>query len=729
MDLDGKWFVNRGTGQTVLFRGVNVGGGTKLPIGMPSHERNGFWVDYDRKVTFVGRPFPLNEADEHLDRLSQWGFNLLRFVVTWEAIEHQGPGIYDQDYLEYVVEVLKKCKNYKLKVFIDPHQDTWSRQCGGSGHPGWTHPLVGLDPSNFGPTAAAIVQNTYPTPESFPKMIWNTNYQRLAAATLFTLFFAGKHYAPLCIVNGVNIQTYLQSHYFNAIKQVAYRIHDNDLEDSVVIGYDSMNEPNQGYIDIPDITKLSEDDIAFKMGPMPTAYEGMRLASGIPTAVQNWVFAWNGPRKDGTIMLDPEGREAWLSEEALHEACVIFDWKRDPAWTSGCIWDIHGIWDRKSETVIQPEYFAKGQYHKYWIEFLQNYTEAIRSIHTDAIIFVQPPVIEAPPLIPRSLERLAYAPHWYDGLTLVKKKWCSYNVDVVNLNRGKYGTGPLRFLRALRVGEKAIRQCFVDQLQTIQSEGQANVGDYPCVIGEIGIPFDMEQTSKSSGLLGGIWGWLSSFFFEVHSDSSISTPNSDQNKAMDANMNAIESNLLNCAIWHYMPDNDSFWGDCWNGEDLSILQLEREDSSDTVVNENVWQSEYSCEDESNSRLMSRSRNTRSIISLHRPYPQRISGVPVSLKVVSPTFNERGSCTFRYKARPGEQKSHETELYLPSSYYPPLSEDKSGTDVWMSHGYFTKTVVKERHWILTWTVDTSNDSEAIYEIRIEGLKIQKKQKMY
>jgi hypothetical protein len=91
IDLNGPFFVDKETKRTLLFHGINVGGGAKLPVGVPSHSRQGFWVDYDRKVTFVGRPFPLEEADLHFQRLVSLGFNLVRFVITWEAIEHEGP--------------------------------------------------------------------------------------------------------------------------------------------------------------------------------------------------------------------------------------------------------------------------------------------------------------------------------------------------------------------------------------------------------------------------------------------------------------------------------------------------------------------------------------------------------------------------------------------------------------------------------------------------------------
>ncbi len=97
-------------GRTLILRGVNLGGTSKIPAKTSSDPR---------AVSFVGRPFPLAQADEHFRRLQGWGFTFERLVVPWEAIEHAAPGVYDKAYLDYLHELVKRANTYGIRVLID----------------------------------------------------------------------------------------------------------------------------------------------------------------------------------------------------------------------------------------------------------------------------------------------------------------------------------------------------------------------------------------------------------------------------------------------------------------------------------------------------------------------------------------------------------------------------------------------------------------------------------
>ena len=157
----------------LLLRGVNLSGNCKLPTSPVGYTHlNQHWSalkfpDVAESISFVGRPFPLEEAREHYARLQRWGFNCARFLVTWEAIEHAGPGKYDVEYLDYLEEVVRMAGEYGIYVFIDPHQDTWSRMSGGSGAPAWTFEVAGLDVGALEEAGAAFTMSMAKDPAKF----------------------------------------------------------------------------------------------------------------------------------------------------------------------------------------------------------------------------------------------------------------------------------------------------------------------------------------------------------------------------------------------------------------------------------------------------------------------------------------------------------------------------------------------------------------------------------
>ncbi|SMR60363.1 unnamed protein product [Zymoseptoria tritici ST99CH_1E4] len=560
--IDGATFRDSADRQVTL-HGINIAGDSKLPAApdIPSHTREHFFEGDD--VSFVNRPFALSEAHTHFSRLRRWGFNTIRYIFTWEALEHAGPGNYDEDFIKHTINTLRVAQEYGFYVFMDPHQDVWSRFTGGSGAPMWTIYACGLDPKKLMDTEASLVQNTWPDPAQYPKMVWATNYTRLAVQTIFTLFFSGKEFAPKCVIDGKNIQDYLQEHFVGACKHLATRIHEaGDLEGETVIGYETVNEPNKGYYGHPDLSKIPKDQ-KLRKATTPTGFQAMLTGSGRAVEIETWEFGGLGPYKSGTQLVDPKGTSAWLDPGNWDDS--TYGWKRSPDWKLGeCIWAQHGVWDPKTNELLRPQYFAKhpstGETldQDVWtntdfMDYYKHHTSAMRSVWSDCFLLIQPSPFEIPPEIKGTPEgddaNTIFASHFYDGITLITKKWNRYwNVDVLGVLRGRYSSPAF----AIRLGETAIRKCFRDQLSSIRQEGIDNMGVHPCLFTEIGIPYDMDnQHAYKTG------------------------DYSSQSAAIDANFFAIEgSQVQGLTWWVYTASNSHYWGDQWNGEDLSIYSSE-----------------------------------------------------------------------------------------------------------------------------------------------------------
>jgi len=520
MRIEGSAFKDD-QGRTLLLRGANLGGSSKVPFrpNGATHIRDGFFDHRD--VSFVGRPFPLEKAGEHLARLRAWGFNVLRLLVTWEAVEHAGPGLYDQDYLDYLCEVVRKAGEHGLDLFVDPHQDVWSRMSGGDGAPGWTFEAVGMDVARFAETGAAVVHATHGDP--FPRMIWPTNAAKLASATLFTLFFGGTDFCPRTHVDGEPAQEFLQRHYVNAILQVVHRL--KGLPN--VLGYESMNEPSSGWIGWPD---LATNHGLLRLGCTPTPFQAMLLGAGFPQEVDVWKMGVRGARRTGQQWVNPAGVPAW------HDGVEC-------PWRENGVWDVDGGGQPR---LLRPHHFAQVDgrsvsFNDYLSPFLQRYARAIRSVDPGAMIFLEGVVGRPPPRWDaQDVPNAVHAAHWYDGLTLFTKKWIPFlGVDM--------STGKLSF------GQRRVRRAFARQLARIKADSSERMGGIPTLIGEFGIPFDLR--GKRAYRTGNF---------------------SAQVQAMDRSFRALEANQLSGTVWNYTADNDNRRGDQWNDEDLSIYSRDQQ---------------------------------------------------------------------------------------------------------------------------------------------------------
>jgi hypothetical protein len=600
IDIRGTTFRDA-AGRHVLLRGVNLGGDSKLPYSPNGGTHLPTDFSGHRTVSFIGRPAPLDQLDEHLARLQRWGFNCLRLLTSWEAVEHAGPGQHDEAYLDYFAEVCRRAGTYGLHVFIDFHQDVWSRMSGGDGAPGWTWEAAGLDFTRFHDAGGAhVMQHVYDPSvggrqASYPAMSWSGNYARPANGIIWTLFFAGADFAPTAKVDGQNVQTYLQNHYLGAMRAVAERVAHLDH----VIGFDTLNEPGTGYVG-----KAMEQSIARGQGPQWSPLDGLAAASGIPRDLPLYTF---GQGVSGRQRVNEAGLSIWL---AGHE---------DPFRAAGA-WDLdaHG-----EPAALTPNYFCEVGSRKielerdYMVPFFNRVTEAVRGIRPAWLVFAEIDPFEAgrgggfPQGCP---DRTVNASHWYDVSALMTKRFTPARMTHVL-------TG------VVREGEAAIEDGYTEELAMLKQAGDRLNGGAPTLIGECGIPYDLNGAEA-------YWRWAAG-----DRDPDIW---SAQTIALDLMYNAFDRLLLSSTQWNYTASNsnDPMIGDGWNQEDLSIWSPDQAGAPDGP-----------------------DAGGRAVEGFCRPYVRAAQGT-----IVSQTF-DRVTGTFETVIDADLAVDAATEIFVPDVQYP------------------------------------------------------------
>ncbi|KAI0222687.1 hypothetical protein L0F63_006576, partial [Massospora cicadina] len=604
-------------GRYLFLRGVNVAGCSKIPkLGTKGVQ----YPDADfydhRHVDFVGRPFQLEEAPEHFQRLRLWGLTVLRVLVPWEALEHEGPGLYDHRYIAYLRQLLTLAQGYGFKVVIDPHQDVWSRFSGGSGAPGWTFEVAGMDLTQFDETGAAHLQGM-PLLHPSHVPLWMTNQTKLAAATMLTLFFGGNTFAPGRQYEGVSVQDFLQGHYISCYRHLARQL--KGL--ACVLGFEVINEPHPGYIGVQRIDRFDESR-ELHLGLMPSPLQSMALGDGLAQRVKYYNKSWPWPsRAAGVCDVNPRGARAWL------------------AFTS-CVWREQGVWGVHPTTgapvALKLHHFSKTAAgapvdfnQDFYLPFVRRFAAAIREAEPELIVFLAPIPNQPPPkLRAGELGAVVYAPHWYDLRSVFTKSFDGrVTYDVLALTRGSRNLFAHTYF-----GAGGTRRCYSKQIRTVRGWGQ-RLGTAPTWVGEVGIPFDINGRQA-----------YATQDYALHE------------RFMDAVLNAVEENFASFALWNYNPLNSHVAGDGWNLEDFSIYCKDHVATPDPTKEANPLHCGGRC-----------------LGAVARPYAAKVAGRPLhtSFDLATLEFHLEFAST---PPNPGaistdDVRIHrQTEIFLPSFHY-------------------------------------------------------------
>lgn len=669
--IDGDRFVDA-WGRTLSLRGWNVAGASKVPTKPDgfTHLWDGDTFYQHRTVTFVGRPFPLEEADLHFQRLQAWGMPLIRLMVTWESIGHAGPNPstdLDLEYIAYLRKLIEMMPKYGLKCFICAHQDVWSRYCGGSGAPGWTFEAAGLNLESFHETGAAYIhgqdlhrRRQAPPNEREPSgpFVWPSGNQKLAAATMATLFWAGEALAPklTCLrasLDGkgqeetVSVQQFLQDACIEAYGRLADEV--GSLE--ACLGFEPMNEPDRGLVNLASFHKWNYNT-DLHIGFYPSLLQALALGSGYAQTVPYYVKSWPFPtRLSHKTLVDPKGCSAWLPKE---EKAVI----DRPRGMGECIWRSHGVWDWDAKhqyaLVREKNYFdydhrpgREGQrlewYRDCYARFVLKFAERVSRRFSHHLSFVEPlPNQFMPPWEPDqgsekkqqpveykhriNLARpknFIYAPHFYDLNVLFSKAYHLMSVNVQGLARGMF------VLKALYFGPAGLRKNYAVQLRNLVHHTKKLLGPVPTVIGEVGIPFD------------------------INNQHAFKTGDySRQRELLHGLIGAMEDNLLNFTLWNYNPLNTTEHGDGWNDEDFSIVTSTRgtADSCNAAYEEDEMY-----------------RGGRCLDVAIRPYAVKIAGKPIRSEWDPKTLHFELEWE-SLSASPKGERGRLTEVFLPMYHY-------------------------------------------------------------
>jgi uncharacterized membrane protein HdeD (DUF308 family) len=227
---NGSWF-NDDQDRYLLFRGVNFASRTKLAPYLPIAPLE------TKNLSQLNLKQEIKSVEPELDRLKDLGFNVVRLLISWKAIEPRPNPNPDEllpegkQYLTFVKEIIDELHARNLYVFLDFHQDIAHELYGGDGFPDWA--------------LATDIEHELPEPSNLRDKKWMIKYvTNKSVKKTLTSFWRN----DLTHIEGENKLEHfpVRTHLEKTIGQTAkfFRSLNNGAGHPAILGIEPFNEPN-----------------------------------------------------------------------------------------------------------------------------------------------------------------------------------------------------------------------------------------------------------------------------------------------------------------------------------------------------------------------------------------------------------------------------------------------------------------------------------------------------
>ena len=231
---DGTWFRDE-AGRFIIFRGVNFAGRSKLPPYLPIASLD------TKELQKLDLKAEIDSVKPALDLLKTSGFNIVRLIISWKALEPRpNPNLETdllsegKEYLSFMSQIIDELYLRNIYVILDFHQDIANEAYGGDGFPDWA---IAIDsenpepPQSHGPDKKwqikyALNKSLKHTFKSFWENDLTNNNEKLV------------HYP---------VRTHLEKTIGSTIKH--FKSLNGGITHPAIIGIEPFNEPHPGIIE------------------------------------------------------------------------------------------------------------------------------------------------------------------------------------------------------------------------------------------------------------------------------------------------------------------------------------------------------------------------------------------------------------------------------------------------------------------------------------------------